>query len=353
MSAHDREVLDLLREEPELLAIADAVADTQLSPRPLRPFRALGAVALAVVAIFVLVLAAPWDRGGAGRGSVLDRAAAAIGGEGPVVHMTMRMDATRGGKRFPPVLSETFYDKQQGLVRAVTRSEGKVVGDYTTAAVEDEFSFFPGLLEGAAFYKQALANGDARIVGNGVWEGTPVYWLELEKGGGLILRIGIARDSYRPVVFRALNPDGTIAGAQVAILGFDYVSRAQAAFDDEASVLATGRVIGPDCRPAKARVDAFLMDDDDLPNTHGEIAAVRTGRDGRFVLRANPRRSPIREALAKSNGELNIQVNAIADRGGVPSLIGLSAFTRAVKGGRWLEAPPITLKALDGQKAGC
>ena len=112
-----------------------------------------------------------------------------------------------------------------------------MVGDYTTVAVEDEFSFFPGLLEGASFYKQALANGDARIVGTGVWDGQPVYWLELEKGGGLILRIGIARDSYRPVVFRALNPDGTPAGAQVAMLGFDYVSDAQAAFDTDASVL--------------------------------------------------------------------------------------------------------------------
>ena len=69
MSLRDREVLDLLRDEPELLAIADAVSDTQNRPRQLRPFRAVGAVALAVVAIFVLVLAAPWERGGGGRGA--------------------------------------------------------------------------------------------------------------------------------------------------------------------------------------------------------------------------------------------------------------------------------------------
>jgi hypothetical protein len=353
MSAHDREVLDLLRNDPELLAIADAVAATQQKPRPFRPFRTVGAVALAVVAIFVLVLAAPWDRGGGGSGSVLDRAFAAVGGEGPVVHMTMRMDVTTKGHRFPAVVTESFYDKRQGLVRDVTRSDGRVVGDYTTVAVEDEFSFFPGLLQGAAFYKQALANGDARIVGKGLWEGTPVYWLELEKGGGLVMRIGIARDSYRPVVFRALNPDGTIAGAQVAVLGFDYVSRAQAAFDHDASVLATGRVIGPDCRPAKARVDAFLADEGDAPHVSGEIAAVRTGADGRFVLEADPRRSPIREALARNNGELNIEVNAIANKNGVPKLIGFYAFSRAVKGGRWVDAPPITVRAADGPTAGC
>ena len=185
MSLRDREVLDLLRDEPELLAIADAVSDTENGPRQLRPFRAVGAVALAAAAIFVLVLAAPWDRGGGGRGSVLDRALAAIDSKGAVVHMTMRMDVTRGGRTFPSVVTESFYDKQQGLVRVISRSGGKVVGDYTTVAVEDEFSFFPGLLEGASFYKQALANGDARIVGQGV----------LGRSSRLLAR---AREGWRP-----------------------------------------------------------------------------------------------------------------------------------------------------------
>ena len=351
MSLRDREVLDLLRDEPELLAIADAVSDTENRPRQLRPFRAIIAVTLAAAAIFVLVLASPWDRGGGGRGSVLDRALAAIDSKGAVVHMTMRMDVTRGGRTFPSVVTESFYDKQQGLVRVISRSGGKVVGDYTTVAVEDEFSFFPGLLECASFYKQALANGDARIVGQGVWEGRPVYWLELEKGGGLILRIGIARDTYRPVIFRALNPDGTPAGAQVAILGFDYVSDAQAAFDNDASVLATGRVLGPDCRPTKGRVDAFLADEADETHPSGEIAAVRTRPDGTFVLMANPRRSPIREALATSNGQLNIHVNAIANKEGVPKLIGFASLSRMVKGGRWVEAAPVTIQTSASSEA--
>jgi hypothetical protein len=165
-----------------------------------------------------------------------------------------------------------------------------------------------------------------------------------------VLRIGIARDSYRPVVFRALNPDGTVAGAQVAILGFDYVSAVRAAFDSEAPILATGRVVGPDCRPAKARVDAFLGDQG---RTSGEIAAVRTGPDGSFVLRANPRRSPIREALLGSNGPLNIDVYAIANKGGVPKLIGFAGFSRNVKGGRWVEGQPVTIQTANGPKARC
>ena len=218
----------------------------------------------------------------------------------------------------------------------MSRSGGKVVGDYTTVAAEDEFSFFPGLLEGAAFYKQALANGDARIVGQGSWDGHPVYWLELEKGGGLILRIGIARDSYRPVVFRALNPDGTPAGAQVAILGFDYVSDAQAAFDNDASVLVDwaggrpGLSAGQGARrtpSSRTRVTRSMR-----PERSPRSARGQTGPSS---LMADPRRSPFREALARSNGPLNIDVNAIANKDGVPKLIGFTSFSRMVKGGRW------------------
>ena len=267
--------------------------------------------------------------------------------------MTMRMDVTRGGRTFPSVVTESFYDKQQGLVRVISRSGGKVVGDYTTAAVEDEFSFFPGLLEGAAFYKQALANGDARIVGQGVWEGRPVYWLELEKGGGLILRIGIARDTYRPVVFRALNPDGTPAGVQVAILGFDYVSDAQAAFDNDASVLATGRVVGPDCRPAKARVDAFLADEGDdrreRRDRRGPHAAGRDLRpDGRPEEEPDPRGARQEQRAAEHRGQRDREQGRRpeADR-----LRAASRGSRRAAGGS--RAAPVTIQASNGPKAHC
>jgi hypothetical protein len=347
MSVRDREVLDLLRDEPELLAIADAVADTRQAPRPLRPFRAIVAVSLAAAAIFVLVLASPWDRGGGGRGSVLDRALAAIDSNGPVAHMTMRAEMTRGGRAFPNIVMESFYDKRAGLVRVVSRSEGKVLGDYTTAAAEDEFSFFPGLLEGAAFYKQALATGQAHIVGQGRWDGRPVYWVDLTKGGGLILRIGIGRESYRPVVFRALNPDGSFAGFQVGVLGFDYVSKERANFDTTASVLVSGRVVGPDCRPVKARVGAFLGDTDEAVEAGVEVASARTGANGSFTLKADPRKSPFREALGRNGGSVNVELYAIAGKA-APRLIGFARFSRIAKGGRWVEGALVTIQTSKG-----
>ena len=81
------------------------------------------------------------------------------------------------------------------------------------------------------------------------------------------------------------------------------------------------------------------------------IAAVRTRPDGTFVLMANPRKSPIREALARSNGPLNIHVNAIANKDGVPKLIGFASLTRMVKGGRWVEAAPVTIQTSAGAAA--
>jgi len=339
MSAHDREVLDLLRDEPELLAIADAVADTQQKPRPFRPVRAVGAVALAVVAIFVLVLAAPWDRGGGGRGGVLERALAAIEARGPVVHLTTKVELTHGQQTLPALVTESYYDKRRHLVHVVTRSkEGTVLADYTTSAIDDEFATFPGLLDQADFYRKALASGQAKVVGNGKWHGRSVYWVELNRGGAFILRVGIDRMSYRPVVFRTLNPDGTFSGFQLAVLGFGYVSARVAGFETDAPILVTGRVVGPDCRPVKARVSLSLSPED-TGRLIPETAVAATRPDGTFTLRADPTKSPFREALAR-NTWLNFDVTALSGAGAKVNMAGFYGISRFVKGGRWLDGEP-------------
>jgi hypothetical protein len=60
MTIRDREVLETLREDPELLALADAVVETQRIRHRFRPWGAVTVVALAA-ALFLLVLASPWD----------------------------------------------------------------------------------------------------------------------------------------------------------------------------------------------------------------------------------------------------------------------------------------------------
>jgi hypothetical protein len=341
VTIHDREVLDLLRDEPELLAIADAVAETEHAPRLLRPLRALAAVALAAAAIFALVLAAPWDRGQGG--TVLERASAAVDSSGPVVHMTIRIDPPGA---YRAVETETFYDKPHKLLRVISRSEDSLnpLADYTTRAAEDAFVTFPGLLDAADFYRAALETGRATVVGEGTWNGRPVYWVRLKKGGGLVFEVGVDRRSYRPVVFRGLNPDRSSAGFQVAVVGLDYVTRADARFQVNAPVLAGGTVVGPDCRPIRARVGASLS------RSNVEIASARSGADGRFTLRADPRKAPFREALRADGGPLRFTLVAQGREG-----FGFEPFTRSVEGGRWLgDASPLKVTLSKGSSPrGC
>jgi len=336
MSIRDREVLEELRDDPELLALADAVVETQRLRR-VRPFGALATVALAAAALFVLVLASPWDRGGES-GSVLDRALAAVPERGPVAHLNVRIEITHGRRTFSPVTTESFYDKRRGLVRVINRGEGEVLADYTTAGVEDEFSLFPGLLDGAAFYRQALASGRARVVDDGVWQGRPVHWLELKGGGGAgRLRIGIDRTSYQPVVFVGLDRDGSSAGFQAAVLGLDYVPVASAGFQTDAPILVSGRVLGPGCEPVRALVGVSLSE---VP-TGGpsqlavDVASTRTAPDGRFTLRADPTKTPFREALARAeqinDGWLNFNLTAMSAEGA----FGYWDFPRFVQNGAW------------------
>ena len=323
MSVRDREVLELLRDEPELLAIADGVAETE-APRHLRPIRALLAVATVAVALFALVLASPWDRGG-GDGSVLGRALAAIPAGGPVVHLTARLDSPGAES----ITSESYYEPSRHLLRVVTRDEGQVVSDFTTRATEDEFTTFPGFLDQAAFYRTALRQGRAKEVGEGTWRGRPVYWVQLEKGGGLQLRIGLDRSSYRPIVFRGVNPNGTPAGFQLAVLGLDYVSPDAAAFDTDAPVLVRGTVLGANCRPTRARIDAFLTGS---TYSKAAIASGRSRTDGTFTLRANPDNVP---GEGFRDFRLNVQ--------GADDFV-FRPFSRTVRDGRWSPAAPIRIE---------
>jgi hypothetical protein len=59
MSIRDREVLEELRDDPELLALADAVVETQRLRRRM-PIAALTAVAAAAAVLYLLVLASRW-----------------------------------------------------------------------------------------------------------------------------------------------------------------------------------------------------------------------------------------------------------------------------------------------------
>jgi hypothetical protein len=108
----DDEVLDLLADEPELRAIADAIVETQVQRRRMRPIGIVAAVALVAAAV---VAFAAWPGGGS-HGISGNVAYAAMGGEARVLQLHLAM----------PESSVAFmYNRDRGQLSA--KSAGRVV----------------------------------------------------------------------------------------------------------------------------------------------------------------------------------------------------------------------------------
>jgi hypothetical protein len=264
MTVRDLELLDLLCDEPQLLAIADAVATTQ--KRKVRLPRQLLAVPAIAVALIAVALFAPWQ---SATPSLFDRALAAVGDE-PVLHVVTQttepvdwqlVNLATGERSAPTftVRTEIWYDGERGLKHSITRTNGTVSDDlletpqgvtsqngpvYTCAWIqahpveatragvscrldgdngtvphkvpEPAPVIDPGLSGFLNGYQGALANGTARRVGEGTIDGRPVIWLEMRLAqprppgadrtpDPIEQRVAIDSESYRPLLVRALN----------------------------------------------------------------------------------------------------------------------------------------------------
>ena len=211
MTMRDPEVLELLRDEPELLALADAVADTQRQPRRgrgLAPKLAAVAAVAAVIAAVVLL----WPGGGSGTG-VLDRARAAIG-DGQVLHLVMEgktgevlVNLETGERRVQTSRVEFWTDRSFQHAHLVMHIDGQVAdilvpddvrNGVTVGTVDPVFSaFWTG-------YRKALENGDATVERSGTIDGHAVYWLRFSspRPGVPGTEVAIDQESYKPIVLR-------------------------------------------------------------------------------------------------------------------------------------------------------
>src|SRR2546430_17198180 len=89
----DHEVLELLADDPELLALADAVAAAREPVKVRRRVsRTVLAGAVVLAAALVIALVAPWN---GGHRTLVDRAMAAIGGEA-LLHAITRGTSAAG-----------------------------------------------------------------------------------------------------------------------------------------------------------------------------------------------------------------------------------------------------------------
>jgi hypothetical protein len=235
MTVRDREVLLELRDEPELLAIADALADVlepETSTRRRRRWIPVSAAAATVVvaaaAALALVLAGEGVKGG-----FVDQALAAVG-DAPVLHVVLRQEyapdealveiATGERTQQTKVIeTETWFDEERGLRHNLYRANGELTLDelatpegtttgtgpvWTCARIarhpveatrarvschlsgengtvpkdvpEERPTADPGLAAFVDGYREALESGAARRLGEDTVDGRRVEWLEFD-----------------------------------------------------------------------------------------------------------------------------------------------------------------------------
>ena len=264
----DPELVEMLAEEPDLLALADALADTQQRPRRLAQRKAarrhrwayvLTATAVAAAAI-ALLLFAPWN----GSSSLVERALAAVG-QGPVLHVVTEQPWSGGwyqpvslatGRPLPVTMrQEIWFAQSRELKKTITTVNGIV---YDRLLETSEGGFTPGgpvytcawiaahpveatkarvscnanMQNGtrprhiaelpptldlalAGFvdqYRSALDSGRATRIGTGQVDGHQVIWLRIttpRDGEASYPReeeVAIDASSYAPVLVRTTGP---------------------------------------------------------------------------------------------------------------------------------------------------
>lgn len=256
----DDELVELLSEQPELLAIADALvaskrAERDSAARLLRRRRRTPLVSVAALiaagAAVALLLISPW----AGGPSVVQQALAAVGDQ-PVLHVVVAEPLGGGalielnsGRPIPRSLkTEIWFDSQRDLKKTVFTLDGELVDEqletetggwsrsgpiYTCAWIarhpleasragvscqaggtgpagtlpEQSPTLDPALAEFVDQYRSALASGKAVASGNGKVDGRDVVWLEFATGSAL-RRVAVDALTYRPVAAEA--NDGTV-----------------------------------------------------------------------------------------------------------------------------------------------
>ena len=226
MTIRDSEVLHLLRDDPELLAVADAVGETQKLPTRRRWIvpGSLAAVGAAAAAVALVVLFWP----GGGSDSILERARAAIG-DGPVLHIVTRsptghvlVDLRSGRRVVETYETESWIDRDATHLHMVVRNRGKVVGDVVLPddARDGELQTPGGPAYEALWtgYRRALDSGEAKIVGNGAIYDHAVYWVRFPASPGLTSSdVAIDQQTYKPVAFRLPAAPGRFVVMRVLV----------------------------------------------------------------------------------------------------------------------------------------
>jgi hypothetical protein len=264
----DPELVELLADEPELLAIADAIAATAHA-RPRRSQRSRIAIAsVALLAAAAFALAAPWS---ASRGGVLERALAALDTDA-VLHVvlvsqvpgTITVDLQSGRTTQATLRVEQWFDAKRSLKRYTTSRDGQTdafletptgvwssAGRVPTCAwiaahpikatklrvscsasgrngttprhiAESRPTGNPALSAFISGYRAALRSGAARNLGAGKVGASRVFWIGFSVKGShpaQTERVAVARQTFRPILFETTINGKISTSARVVTIG--------------------------------------------------------------------------------------------------------------------------------------
>jgi hypothetical protein len=233
-----REAFDRLVPEPARMSAWEEVLR---DARPRRRSLSLQlAVATGIAALVALFVVAPWQ--GTERVGILDRALAAAG-DGPVLHVVLRggwggtlVDLETGERK--PVYGEReiWFDPGRSLVHQILRFGGVVDG-------EELYKRNKGDRELTALwrdYRPALEKGTARVIGEDIVDGIPVYWIIVRaqmlpdvadhRDHELAQQVAISRETFKPVAMRYTRDRQALDGATERILRFETISVEDADF---------------------------------------------------------------------------------------------------------------------------
>jgi hypothetical protein len=196
----DPELVELFADDPEGLAVVDAIAATQRSSVHAMRRRVPALIAAVVAIIAVAVLGAVLV--GNSRAGVIERALRVVA-RPAVVHLTL-VDERPAARLFDLKSGRTeqlrhrldeWYDRRHSLRRLRDQVGSFVVSDRrTTARGTDSLttSFI-------ATYRSALAQNVARVASRGRFAGQPVYWVVFAEHGQTAR---VAKTTLRPVALQ-------------------------------------------------------------------------------------------------------------------------------------------------------
>jgi hypothetical protein len=200
----DDELLELLADEPELLAIADAIVETQTRRRRVRPV-GLVAIGAGLACLLVLVLALWPD--GKSSGIAVDTAVAAIGGQARLVSVEIDDEAgavslsydrslgrmtVAGPAPSVSVSSAQLPPAATAAVSGLSRRFGAGIGPAVSLVLE-----YPGLVK----------SGHVRSIPAPPGRDPALRWVRYESSLGYPVEVGLARGSLVPRV--VLRPGAT------------------------------------------------------------------------------------------------------------------------------------------------